>query len=247
MIRVYSTSGVLDFTGEPATIGSLIRMIEYRYLQPDDAEAAADIHIEGQPGTVLTLLGRRFLIELYRAVTWSTWGEGIGAFDNGRLVAQTAMAVSSTKFFSEFKYRYLWRVSASVAWAILRNPAILSNVVKGWGYAEQTRSPEREGDVIFLGVKREYLRQGLAPELVKHMFGWANLIGLNTATFMVEKRNRPMRWVVSQLQGLSIAREFEAFGRTMVLYRVPIAANQADARLPLGHPSAHVYSKNGRG
>ena len=91
--------GRLGFTGELATIGGLIRMIEYRYLQPGDAEAAAEIHIEGQPGTVLTLLGRRFLTELYRAVTWSTWGEGIGAFDDGRLVAQTAMAVSSEKFF----------------------------------------------------------------------------------------------------------------------------------------------------
>ena len=43
-------------------------MIEYRYLQPEDAEAAADIHIEGQPGTVLTQLGRPFLTEMYRAV-----------------------------------------------------------------------------------------------------------------------------------------------------------------------------------
>ncbi|HEX9924234.1 MAG TPA: hypothetical protein VGD99_16385 [Anaerolineae bacterium] len=224
-------------------------MIEYRYLQPDDAEAAAEIHIEGQPGTVLTLLGRRFLIELYRAVSWSAWGEGIGAFDNGRLVAQTAMAVSSTKFFSEFKSRFLWRVSGSVAWAILRNPTILSNVIKGWGYAEQTRSPEREGDVIFLGVKREYLRQGLAPELVKHMFGWADLIGLTSANFMIEKRNRPMRWMISQLNGLYVAHQFEAYGRDMLFYKVPIAANLADARLPLGQPYTHayIYSHNGRG
>ena len=43
-------------------------MIEFRYLQPEDSEAAADIHTEGQPGTVLTLMGRPFLVELYRAV-----------------------------------------------------------------------------------------------------------------------------------------------------------------------------------
>jgi hypothetical protein len=50
-------------------------MIEFRYLQPADAETAADIHIEGQPGTVLTLLGRPFLVELYRVVCLSQWGK----------------------------------------------------------------------------------------------------------------------------------------------------------------------------
>lgn len=224
-------------------------MIEFRYLQPEDAEAAADIHIEGQPGTVLTLLGRRFLVELYRAVTWSKWSEGIGAFDDGQLVAQTAMAVSSDKFFSEFKTRYLWRVAAPVAFAVLQNPKILTYVIKGWSYADQARSPNREGDVIFLGVKRAYRRHGLAPKLVQHMFGWANLVGLKSANFMVEKRNRPMRWMIAQLKGLYIAHEFEAYGRPMLFYKVPIADNLEGALLPQGQPytPAYVYSDNGRG
>ena len=223
-------------------------MIEFRYLQPEDAEAAADIHIEGQPGTVLTLLGRPFLIQLYKAVCRSKWGEGIGAFDDDRLVAQTAMAVSSSRFFSEFKRKYLWQVILPVSVAVLKNPKIVSNVVKGWSYADQTRSPEREGDVIFLGVTREYVRHGLGPDIVRHMFGWANLIGLKSANFMVEKRNRPMRWMIGQLNDLYVAHEFEAYGRAMLFYKVPIASNIADARLPLGTPCthAHVYSKNGR-
>ena len=74
--------------------------MDFRYLQPEDAEAAAKIHVEGQPGTVLTLMGHRFLVELYRAVSCSQWGEGIGAFDGDTLVAQTAMAVASAKFFA---------------------------------------------------------------------------------------------------------------------------------------------------
>lgn len=223
-------------------------MIEYRYLQPEDAEQAAEIHIEGQPGTVLTRLGRPFLVQLYQAVCGSQWGEGIGAFDQGRLVAQTAMAVSSAKFFSEFKRKYLWRVAWPVSVAILKNPTILTDVVKGWGYADQTRSPEREGDVIFLGVTREYMRHGIAPEIVRHMFGWAESIGLTSANFMVEKKNRPMRWMISQLNDLHVAHEFEAYGRTMLFYKIPIAANLADAKLPYGHPytPAHRYT-NGTG
>ncbi len=224
-------------------------MIEFRYLQPDDAAAAADIHIEGQPGTMLTLLGRRFLIEMYRAVPRSQWSEGIGAFDDGRLVAQTVMAVSSDRFFTEFKRRYLWRVALPAALAIVRHPIIISYVRQGWRYADLTRSPEREGDAIFLGVKKEYLRQGLGPEMVRHMFGWANLIGLKSANLMIEKRNRPMRWMVSELKGLHVAHEFEVYGRTMLFYKVPIAENLEGAKLPLGQPytPAYVFSENGKG
>ena len=82
-------------------------MLEYRYLRPEDAKEAAEVHIEGQPGTVLTMLGKPFLEELYRAVCSSEWGEGIGVYDNGQLVAQTAMAVSSEKFFSEFTKTFI--------------------------------------------------------------------------------------------------------------------------------------------
>jgi ribosomal protein S18 acetylase RimI-like enzyme len=224
-------------------------MIEFRYLQPEDAERAADIHIEGQPGTVLTLLGRPFLIELYRAICISRWGEGIGVYDNGRLVAQTAMAVSSARFFAEFKRHHLWRVALPVAWSFLKRPDILINIVKGWNYAKLSASPEREGDVIFLGVSREYSRHGLGPEIVRHMFGWAETIGLTSANFMIEKRNRPMRWMIGQLKDLYIAHEFEVYGRPMLFYKIPVASNLADAKLPEGKPytPAYVYSENGKG
>lgn len=224
-------------------------MIEFRYLQPEDAEAAAEIHIEGQPGTVLTLLGYDFLSHFYRAVVCSKWAEGIGVFDNGQLIAQTAIAVSSAKFFTEFKIRHLWKVALPAARAVLKNSEIISYVVQGWNYADLTRSPEREADVIFLGVKREYLRRGVGPELVRYMFGWGHSIGLKSANLMIEKRNRPMRWMIGQLKGLYVAHEFEAYGRPMLFYKVPIADNLEDARLPLGQPytQAYIYSDNGRG
>jgi GNAT superfamily N-acetyltransferase len=223
-------------------------MIEYRYLQPQDAEAAAKIHIEGQPGTTLTMLGPRFLVEFYQAAYHSKWAEGVGAFDGERLVAQAAIAVSSAKFFSEFKSRYLWRVAGPVTLSVLRHPKILSYTVQGWSYAEKTLSPEGECDVIFLGVQREYLRQGVGPELVRYMFGWAGSIGLKSANFMIEKRNRPMRWMIGQLKELYVAHEFEAYGRSMLFYKVPIAPNLADANMPVGQPHCVSYiSANGRG
>jgi hypothetical protein len=79
------------------------------------------------------------------------------------------------------------------------------------------------------------------------MFGWAGLVGLTSANLMIEKRNRPMRWMIGQLNGLHVAHEFEVYGRPMLFYKVPIAANQGDAKMPLGQPytPAHIYSDNG--
>ncbi len=222
-------------------------MIEYRYLQPENARAAAEIHIDGQPGTILTRLGRSFLARLYYAMCVSEWADAFGVFDDGRLVGMAATAVSSDHFFSEFKRKHLWRVAIPSAFAALKDPKIVAGIIEGWKYTDHAENPERECDVLFLGVIKAYRRHGLAPELVRHMFGWANEIGLESSTFMVDKRNRPMRWMVSQLNELTVAREFEAYGRTMVLYRVPIAANQTDAKMPLGQPHtrAHNYLKIG--
>jgi ribosomal protein S18 acetylase RimI-like enzyme len=224
-------------------------MVDYRYLEPQHASTAAQIHIEGQAGTILTLLGHRFLTEFYRVVYYSKWGEGIGVFEGNQLIAQAAIAVSSGKFFSEFKTRYLWRVALPVITSVFKNPSIISHVVKGWTYADQARSPEGECDVIFLGVKQEYMRLGVGPELVRYMFGWAGLLGLTSANFMIEKRNRPMRWMIGQLKGLYIANEFEAYGRTMLFYKVPVAPNLSDAKMPVGesHSLAYAFSKNGKG
>jgi hypothetical protein len=140
-------------------------------------------------------------------------------------------------------------VTVPATWAVLRNIQIIPYIIKGWSYADMTRSPEREADVIFLGVKREYLRLGLGPELVRYMFGWGNSIGLKSANLMIEKRNRPMRWMIGQLNGLQIAHEFEAYGRSMLFYKVPVALNVAGSKLPLGQPytSVHSYSENGKG
>lgn len=218
-------------------------MIEFRYLQPKDAEAAADIHIEGQPGTVLTLLGRSFLVELYRTICLSQWGEDIGAFDDDKLVGHVAIAVSSAKFFSEFKWRYLWRVTVPVTLSVLRHPQIITHLIKGWSYAAEAQSPERESDALFIGVRREYMRHGLGPDLIRYAFAWGASIGLDSTTFMIEKRNRAMHWMIAQMKELQAIREFEAFGRKMILYRVPIAPNLIGTKLPHGQPytPAHSY------
>jgi len=70
------------------------------------------------------------------------------------------------------------------------------------------------------------------------------LHGAKTANFMVDKRNRAVRWLVShQLNGFFLAHEFEAYGRTMMFYKVPIAENLEQAKMPQGQPiaSAHTY------
>jgi ribosomal protein S18 acetylase RimI-like enzyme len=225
-------------------------MFEYRYLLPEYLDNAVDIHIQGQPGTTLTLLGRHFLTQLYRAALYSKWAEVFGVFHQGELVAQALMAVSSAHFFSEVKWRYLWRAALPVGMSLVKNPQLFSYIGQSWRYADLTRSPAGECDTIFLGVKKECMRHGIGPELVLHLFSWASLHNMKTANFMVDKRNRAVRWLVShQLNNFYLAHEFEAYGRTMLFYKVPVADNLDRAKALAGQPvvQAFVYSENEHG
>jgi hypothetical protein len=65
---------------------------------------------------------------------------------------------------------------------------------------------------------------------------------------MIEKRNRPMRWMIGQLNDLYVAHEFEAYGREMLFYKIPIVPNLSNARMPLGQSHTVSYiSANGKG
>jgi hypothetical protein len=52
-------------------------------MEPHRAGQVAEIHIQGQPGTFLTNLGKRFLTTLYRQICHSEWGFGVVAVDGG--------------------------------------------------------------------------------------------------------------------------------------------------------------------
>ncbi|MFQ5610685.1 MAG: GNAT family N-acetyltransferase [Anaerolineae bacterium] len=204
----------------------------YRMLAPRWAADAAEIHAEGQPHTVLTRLGHRFLTEFYRHQCESDYGACIGAFDGQKLIGIITMGLPNTRLFAEFKRKRLWRVAPAVVLQMIRHPNLLGYLGQSWRYTDIAESPDNEADVLFLGVRKAYQRAGVAPELIKYVLGWMGANGFPYCSMMVEKRNRALRWVISDLVNLEIVKEFDAYGRKMLLYRLPVMDNQAGALIP---------------
>jgi ribosomal protein S18 acetylase RimI-like enzyme len=179
-------------------------------------------------------LGHRFLTEFYRHQCSSRYGICIGAFEDKNLIGQVSAGLPNTKLFNEFKRAYWWRVGPPVALHILRHPGLVRYLWQSWRYTEVVNIDENDADVLFLGVKKEYRKLGVAPELIKCMLGWLGSEGVAYCSMMVEKRNRALRWVIGDLHELQIVTEFKAYGRKMLLYRVPVRDNQAGVRIPDG-------------
>ena len=76
-------------------------MIEIRELRPSDAHIAALLHQEGQPGTVLTALGIKFLNALYTKLGQSEVGIAFVATQDGQVVGVIAGTTDTHALFRE--------------------------------------------------------------------------------------------------------------------------------------------------
>jgi hypothetical protein len=161
-------------------------VIKYRFLEPQHANQAAEIHIEGQPGTLLTRLGGPFLTTLYREICYSEWGFGVVAMD-GEVVAGVGILTTSTsRLFRDLKRRRAPRLLLQIIPRVLTHPRILVDVYQSWRYpakmgvgrkhsmsdngatAQQggddaSRLPKKnDAEFLFLGVRRTYRGQKIA-------------------------------------------------------------------------------------
>jgi hypothetical protein len=50
--------------------------------------------------------------------------------------------------------------------------------------------------------------------------------GCSSATAIIDRRNRPIRWMIASLPGIHIDRELEMYGRTMLVYRVQLPLDE---------------------
>jgi ribosomal protein S18 acetylase RimI-like enzyme len=189
------------------------------------AQQVAEIHVEGQAETFLTHLGLDFLTALYEAMASSSWCFGSVLVD-GKIVAGVGIvALDTTQLFRDLKGRHWHRLLWPVARQVIRHPSLIGGVVQNLRYPVTLAAPPGEAEILFIGLRHIYMRQGIAPRLLIHLLDEAHRRGCASATAIVDRRNRALRWMVATLPGIYVDREVEMNGRTMLIYR---------AQLPLG-------------
>ena len=216
--------------------------MELTPLTPKHARQAAEIHAEGQSGTFLTRLGLDFLTTLYAAMPESPWTFGRVVMDGETVAGVGVVAVDTDQFFRDVKRRHWPRLLWCVSRQVIRDPSLIGTIVQSLRYPATLSAPPGEAEVLFLGMRRTYMRQGIAPALLDHLLDEAYRRGCSSATAIIDRRNRPIRWMIATLPGIYVDREIELNGQTMLVYRAPLplggktqteTARDADAALLL--------------
>jgi len=194
----------------------------------EHAQQAAEIHIEGQPHTFLTRLGPEVLTKLYEAMAESPLAMGKVMVEGDKVVVIAIAAQDTSRMFRDIKRHHWHQLAWPLVKQFLRTPSILADIWQNIRYPVKVSAPENEAEILFLGMRREYMRRGIAPRLGPEVLNdWHERAGCPTASAVIDKRNRAMRWTVATIPGTYLADEFTLNGRTMVIYR---------ANLPLEMP-----------
>jgi ribosomal protein S18 acetylase RimI-like enzyme len=195
------------------------------------AQQVAEVHVEGQAETFLTHLGLDFLTALYEAMANSPWCFGSVLVDGKTVAGVGIVALDTTQLFRDLKRRHWQRLLWPVARQVLRHPSLIGGIVQNLRYPVTLAAPPGEAEILFLGLRRIYTRQGIAPRLLIHLLDEAHKRGCASATAIVDRRNRALRWMVATLPGIYVDREVEMNGRTMLIYRthLPLDSKKQEA------------------
>ena len=207
---------------------------EIRSMRPEDAGAAADLHIEGQPDTFLTSLGRSFLVALYSQMALSPHCFGYVAVDGDEVIGVVTGTVDSGAVFKELVLRRGVKLALPVLGSILRRPSLIPRVVETLLYPSQTEVAPGEAEMLYLAARADRRGEGIGRALY-----WAFVEGLWERGYQrmglcVDTGNeQAVRF--HERQGMDCEREFTMYGRLFRWYVLPrMAYHPTDARPPRG-------------
>ena len=191
----------------------------------EHARQVAEIHAEGQAGTFLSRLGLDFLEALYEAMALSHRCIGTVLLDNQTVAGVGVVALGTDQLFGDIKRRHWHRLALPLIRQVIRQPSLVGAILETMRYPVKLAAPPGEADILFLGLRRAYMRQGEGPRLLLHLLDEAHRRGCPSATAIVDRRNRAIRWMVATLPGVYVDHEIELNGRTMLVYRAQLPLN----------------------
>jgi GNAT superfamily N-acetyltransferase len=189
---------------------------------PHHARQVAEIHAEGQAGTFLTQLGLDFLAALYTAMATSPWCFGFALVESTTVAGIGVAALDTDRLFRDVKRRHWHRLLWPVLRQVARQPSLVGGIIQSIRYPIKLAAPPDQAEILFLGLRRSYMRQGLAPRLVDRLLDEAYRRGCTSATAIIDRRNRPIRWTIATLPGIYVDREISMNGKTMLVYRAQL-------------------------
>lgn len=199
--------------------------MEYRRMEPFHADQVAEIHIEGQPGTLLTKLGKPFLTSMYAEICRSECGFGVVALDGEMVAAAGVLTTNTRKLFQELKRHRGLQLLLPIIPRVLTHPRLVLDVYQSWRYpakmgtslkhsspdngatgkqqGEANRGPNSDhAEYLFLGVRKAYQGQKIGSGIFDASIAACRERGISYLIALVEHGN----WRLHQTASHHVAR-----------------------------------------
>ena len=192
-----------------------------RAFAPEDASAAADLHLEGQPNTFLTSLGRTFLVALYSEMAVSPYCFGYVAVDGGEVIGVVTGTVDSGAVFKDLVLRRGFKLALPVMASLLRHPSLIPKVVQTFVYPSQTRIEPGETEMLYLASRADRRGEGIGHALYWAFVEGSRQRGFKMMGLCVDESNQvAVRF--HERQGMDLERTFMMYGRPFRWYTLPL-------------------------
>jgi len=195
--------------------------VPIREMRPEDAPAAASIHIEGQPGTFLSSLGEAFLRALYAELSCSPYGFGYVAEEKGVVMGVVAATTDTPALFKDMALRRGWRLALPLVGRLLRHPSLIGKVLQTFTYPGKEGHRPGQGELLFIGVRGQARRQGTGSRLVEALVRGCRERGLTDLVVTVDASNEGANHFYIA-KGFVYVKDFELYGRRMNLYHLDL-------------------------
>lgn len=185
------------------------------------ADVAADLHIEGQPGTFLTSMGRTFLRALYAQMAVSPLCFGYVAVDGQEVVGVVTGTVDSGAIFKELVLKKGYKLVLPVLGTIVQHPSLVGKIIQTLFYPSQTKPEPGECEMLYVESRADRRGQGIGHALYWAFVEGCRQKGYTSVALCVDVGNaRAVRFHESQ--GMHLAREFTMYGRPFRWYVLPL-------------------------
>lgn len=177
--------------------------MEYRLMEPQHAAQVADIHIEGQPGTLLTRLGRGFLRAMYAGISRSPYGFGVVIVDGDVVVSVAVVSTSTRRLFADLRSRQALGLLLPILPQLLRHPRLVRDIWHLWRYpskanasrsnSQETKAQQKvEAEFLFFGTRTAYRQQRIGMCVFDRAIAQAILRGVRNIAAVVDQQNERM-------------------------------------------------------
>lgn len=200
-------------------------MIEIRTFRPEHASVAAQLHIEGQPGTFLTSMGDEFLTAFYAQLAVSDNGIGFVAVQGDKTVGVVVGTMSTSALFKELIIRRGLFLIWPVFKRLITKPSLIPMVIQTLLYPAKAQAKPAEAEMLYMGVTSDVRRQGIGTRIFEEMAWACQQRGAKLLELTVDASNtRAQNMYVKY--GWEKAEEFQIYGRTMIIWHLDLTTYQ---------------------